>query len=674
MAAISLSEDLTERLYQIADQRRCSVEDVVTDLVDQWEFGTDAAASAVTEPQRGLRALIDSVNDVMFVLDADQRHVGVYGQWLANFGMGPDDFLGKTAVEIMGPDAAVPHVAANERALKGEHVAYEWTLERDGEIMYFQTVLSPIVEPDGTVSGIAGMGREITDLKRIQSALYDSEERYRLVLKAMAEGVVFHRMDGSIAACNEAAQRILGLSADQLTGRTSMDPRWHTIREDGTPYPGSEHPAMVTLQTGIPQRDVIMGVFKPSGELTWISINTYPVLREGNGKQPYGVVASFADVTASRSAQTALRESEERFRLIFELSHTGIVWSDKDGNFVQANPAFLAMVGYTHDELRQMNFRDLTLPEDLPRELPLLRQLDAGERDSYMLEKRLPTRSGEHRIAMVSISVSRNMDGSPRNYVGMIEDVTERKRIEQARFDFALKQERLKLLSDFVQSVAHEFRTPLSVINTNAYLMELAPNAERRSQSRGAIQEQVNSIAALVDSMILMAKLDGEEAAGLEEIDPHEVLRVVSSELHEALYRKQIQLVADIKSPLPRARGMVDHLITAIRKIIENAIRFSPFGGTVVVSVDTDGEHLVWSIQDFGPGIHEQALSRIFELFYREDQARTERGFGLGLPIAQRIIEQHQGQIEVESEPGRGSVFRVLLPAGHSEPRTSQTA
>jgi PAS domain S-box-containing protein len=135
----------------------------------------------------------------------------------------------------------------------------------------------------------------------------------------MAEGIVLQQADGKITACNASAERIVGLSAEQMMGRTSIDPYWQTIHDDGSPFPGEEHPSMVTLQTGEPQSNVIMGVYKPDGTLTWISINSQPLFQPGETK-PYGVVTSFSDITARKQAEAALRQQAEREQLIQAIS------------------------------------------------------------------------------------------------------------------------------------------------------------------------------------------------------------------------------------------------------------------------------------------------------------------------------------------------------------------
>src|SRR5262249_26601209 len=139
------------------------------------------------------------------------------------------------------------------------------------------------------LSVAANQAAVVLQRDRDEEALRESEERYRSVITAMQEGIVLLGADGCIRACNASAERILGLSAEQIMGRTPLDPRWRAIHEDGRAVAGETHPVMVTLRTGRPCSNVVMGVRKPDGELTWVSINSQPLLR-GNEPAPYAVV------------------------------------------------------------------------------------------------------------------------------------------------------------------------------------------------------------------------------------------------------------------------------------------------------------------------------------------------------------------------------------------------
>jgi PAS domain S-box-containing protein len=167
---------------------------------------------------------------------------------------------------------------------------------KDGSYRWIRSRAFVLRDPVGQVCRMAGSFEDITDRKMAEEALRESEARYRSVIAAMQDGIALLDTDGHIVACNASAERILGLSADQLMGRTPRDPRWQSIHEDGSPFPGETHPPMVTLRTGQPCRDVVMGIHKPDGSLTWISINSQP-LHKPDGTTLSGVVASFEDIT-----------------------------------------------------------------------------------------------------------------------------------------------------------------------------------------------------------------------------------------------------------------------------------------------------------------------------------------------------------------------------------------
>ncbi|HEY9799233.1 MAG TPA: diguanylate cyclase [Leptolyngbyaceae cyanobacterium] len=198
----------------------------------------------------------------------------------------------------------------SEHRVRCKDGTYKWILDR-GKIVSRS--------PDGSPLRLLGTHTDITERKQMEEALRSSEERYRSVITAMTEGIVLQQADGRITACNESAERILGLTIDQMMGRTSIDAQWQAIHEDGSAFPGETHPAIVTLQTGQPQYNVIMGVHKPDSSLSWISINSQPLFKPDESK-PYAVVASFTDITASKQVQQALKQQIEQERLVYAIA------------------------------------------------------------------------------------------------------------------------------------------------------------------------------------------------------------------------------------------------------------------------------------------------------------------------------------------------------------------
>ena len=181
-------------------------------------------------------------------------------------------------------------------------------LMADGSIKWVQELCETEFDAEGKPLVSRGTVQDITAQKLADDKLRESEIRYHSVVAALSEGIVLNAIDGAIIAANEAAQEILGLSWEQMMGRKPIDPRWRTIHEDGTPFPGDTHPGSVTLRTGESQLNIVMGVHKPDGRLTWVLINSQPIFQSGEAL-PSSVVASFVDITARKQAEELLKNT-----------------------------------------------------------------------------------------------------------------------------------------------------------------------------------------------------------------------------------------------------------------------------------------------------------------------------------------------------------------------------
>jgi PAS domain S-box-containing protein len=166
---------------------------------------------------------------------------------------------------------------------------------------------------------------------RSEAALRESEEKYRTLFNTMTQGVVYQDAQGLIIDANPAAERILGLTLDQMQGRTSMDPGWKAVREDGSDFPGAEHPIPVALRTGKEVRNVVHGIYNPKkGSTVWIVVNAIPLFRPGETR-PWRAYAMIEDITERKAAEARLLANERRFRELIRNSSDSVTVLDKDG-------------------------------------------------------------------------------------------------------------------------------------------------------------------------------------------------------------------------------------------------------------------------------------------------------------------------------------------------------
>lgn len=261
---------------------------------------------------------------------------------------------------------------------------------------------------------------------------------------------------------------------------------------------------------------------------------------------------------------------------------------------------------------------------------------------------------------------------------GILALAIQRTRTEHQKLHDAMERERMRILSTFMTKAEHEFKTPLTVISTATYLlshMEEGEN-ERRAAKLNQIQEQVGQINKLVEAMVLMTRLDIEPFAPLQTLPLNELVKNAMLQFIKLAQQKEVALVF---IPLPETVHITcdeTKLERALRNMIENAITFTPKGGRVHLWVQVTDNMAHISIADNGIGMDEGTRAQIFDNFFRQDKAHSTRGFGLGLPIAKRIVELHGGSISLESQPHHGSTFTVHIPlnqANDTPPSTVKT-
>lgn len=239
--------------------------------------------------------------------------------------------------------------------------------------------------------------------------------------------------------------------------------------------------------------------------------------------------------------------------------------------------------------------------------------------------------------------------------------LTELTRTREQAFAVRLEQERSRMLRQFITHVGHDFRTPLATINTKSYLIKRVKEQEQREALVSDINEQVSYISTALDRMLEFIALESDPALMLAPTDLRTLVADVVTTYQTVSEAKHIHTNVDAENA---AALIVDsrYLRRALSEIYENAVLYTPEGGQIHVSFARYPHDIGIRIHDTGIGLEPEALDRVFKPLYRVDEARTERRSGLGLAIAKAIIEAHHGRITVQSAPGAGSTFEVILP------------
>lgn len=295
-----------------------------------------------------------------------------------------------------------------------------------GQQCYLQTSKWPRFDANGQVIGLSGISVDITEAKRAEIALQESEERHRLLFHTMTSGVVHQAADGSIIAANPAAEALLGLSLEQMKGKRSTDPNWRMITEDGTEVDGSNHPAMIVLRTGESLGPVSRGVFHPHrGTHIWLSITAIPLFRPGEEK-PFQAYAIFDDITEQRQAEARIRQAAS----VFEHTNEGILITDAKAQIIDVNAAFTRITGYAREEVLGHNPRKLKSGrQDSAFYEQMWLELSAtGHWNGEIWNRR---KNGEFYAQLTTISAVKNSEGQLQRYVGLFTDITPRMERQQ---------------------------------------------------------------------------------------------------------------------------------------------------------------------------------------------------------------------------------------------------
>lgn len=449
----------------------------------------------------------------------------------------------------------------------------------------------------------------------------------------------------------------MGLSSvEELYGKTDFE---FTKGSEAQPYYEAEQTLM---QTGVPIIDFeIHDPASPNGP-QWLLTTKAPI-RNQNG-EIVGLIGINRNITKQKLAEQSLAEERNLLNTIINNIWDKIYIKDRQSRFIMANASTLTAQRSTRETIvgkTDFDFMDAERAQRLyEQEQHIMETGEALVNEEWFVPASL-TRDVDRWFLVTKVPVY-DERGAISGIVGINREITSRVIAAKQKAELEFERERSRILSDFIADISHEFRTPISIIQTAIYICENSQNAEKQEVYTQRISEQVNRLKELVESLISMSRLDQQDNITVRPVRVSQTIGIMITRLHSEISVKNLHVeqITDDDTLTVEAHEVL--LGTAFNNILNNAIRYTPEGGTIEVNTTLRSGKVLIEICDTGIGMSEEVIANIFTRFYREDKMRSTSGFGLGLPMALRIIELHKGSIEVESTVGEGSLFRVILP------------
>ncbi len=395
------------------------------------------------------------------------------------------------------------------------------------------------------------------------------------------------------------------------------------------------------------------------GTYRWV-LSRALVLRDAAGR-PVRIAGSNLDITTLKQAEVALRESERHFQAAFDDSPIGMDLVDRRGCFVRVNAAFSRMIGYTAKEMVGKHIRDITYSDDLPADKEAMLEFLRGQRRTYQTEKRYVRADGDVVWALVNVTMVADADGQPLHFFGQVQDITQLKRDGEDLRRQAQELERSNQeLDDFAYIASHDLKTPLRGIdNLSKWIADDAKDSlsETSRDHLRKLRQRVARLDRLLDDLLQYSRA-GQQMGDVMLVQTGPLVRSVVE-----LLTPPAGIAVHVADNMPRLTTYKTPLELVFRNLIDNAIKHhNRPEGRIEVSAASQGRLVEFTIRDDGPGIPAEYHERIFRMFQTLKPRDEVEGSGIGLAVVKKVVERQGGQVTVESQSGRGTVFRFTWP------------
>jgi len=603
------------------------------------------------DEEKRSKAILEAIPDLLFQIDRSGRFVSYKADRREDLYVPPERFLGKTADEVLPPSLAKLTKSSIEKVLaSGGSESYEYVLEVEGELRQYEARMAAT----GTDNVIVII-RDITERNLAEEALRESEERFRVAFKTSPDAMAISRIeDGLFLDVNDGFLQITGYTREELVGKTVFDLDIWVDRRDREKMTSTlqQHGYVTNLEAR----------FRLKGGRIHTGLQSARIIQlHGVGY----ILSVTRDIEEWKQAELALRESEERFRAVFETAQDAIYIKDRERRYVAVNPSFARLPDIPAAQFIGKRYEDIFGTENAQINWQHEERVLGGDVVSDEIVRTLQGRERTFHIVMVPMRVN---GGEIIGICGISREITEMKWLQES----AERAGRLEMAGTIAGQVAHDFNNLLGPLiaypdiireslSDESPVLPYLDDIERAAEQMADINQQLLTL--------------GRRGHYTREIfNVNEIIGYVLEHLPPP--RSSITVDMDLADDLMNISGGASQIYRIFSNLINNAYDAMPEGGRLLCRTENMyidkatgrygrvpvGEYVKITISDTGIGIPGTILMHIFDPFYTTKTTDRKRGSGLGLSVVHAVIDDHKGFVDVGSSPGKGTVFYIYLP------------
>jgi PAS domain S-box-containing protein len=597
-------------------------------------------------------SLLEQIHNALITIDFNNnilswnKHAETLYQWTS------EEAVGKNIIELLAPEEmkGVAKTNIDKLYLDGHWEGRFDVKRKDNSIIPVHIINSYLKDMSGTNIGIIGISTDISEQLNTEKVLKDNEELFREIVSNTPDHIMIQDND---LKYKFVVNPQLGLTLSDMIGKTDFDLADKDIAEKITAIKQN------VLTTGEPQR-IETSMLSKSGKLEYFD-GTYTPKFDNSGKIN-GLIGYFRNVTELEEAETELRKSEEKFKLIFDKSTAPIMIADDKGNYIAVNKAASELFEYSIDEMLRMNVGDIITASN---------PYAAEQYEEYM-------KKGEETGEFGFIS----KNGTPKTVkyqavrtkpdfnLSIIMDITDQKRISEELTKAKLHaEEAMNSKQQFLSNMSHEIRTPMNSIIGFTKILSKTNLDDLQKEYLHAITTSSEVLIVLINDILDLAKVDaGKMVFEKKVFKLNESIATIIYLFKHKIQEKNLELIKEYNKNIPLiVKGDSARLHQILLNLLSNAVKFTN-EGRITVSVDLldeDDEKVTieFTVKDTGIGIPGDKLDKIFNNFEQVSNFNSGvyGGTGLGLAISKQLVEFQGGSISVKSNLGKGSAFSFIL-------------